>query len=487
MSIHLPQKFELPNFADFGFDLENRELATLIYLVIIMAAVMIWGKSKRHLGPLLRAFFSPALTKIWAAMTVYTVTCVYILHLFHGWEWENLKTTLVWWITVGFASIWEAQKISDERDAFRRLLRDAVNITAVIVFLSEVKSFPLWVEMILLPALTFVGMLLTLAQARKDHAIIVGPLTNLTTVISVAILANGVAGVFEDPQDFFEWNTLREFVVPILLAVMFIPFMIALAAWMTIEGVFTSLRIRVGDDQLIRYATWRSLLAFGLDPDGAKRLARDFRLHDINDRGAVDASIQAIKKRKAIEKTPPTVAMSEGWSPAEAARFLEAYGLRTDDWHPAFDEWRADAPSLKLGEGFLRDSVSYYLSGNGQAVTKISVVLSANSEHDTSQSDETFYAMVLTILRKTYSEDVAKEALRRLLMDVDAEFALECHTLSIAHHGWGDERRGGYSRRFSIRHAAHLLNRFDDAFYALTDHSHEDDYRSLDLPSEKML
>lgn len=151
MSIGLPEKFELPNLANFGFDLENRELATLIYLVIIIAGVMMWGKSRQHLGPLLKAFFSPALTKIWAAMTAYTIACVFLLHVLHGWEWENLKTTLVWWITLGFASIWEAQKISDERDAFCRLLRDAVNITAIIVFLSEVKSFPLWSEMILLP------------------------------------------------------------------------------------------------------------------------------------------------------------------------------------------------------------------------------------------------------------------------------------------------------------------------------------------------
>lgn len=149
MSIDL--RFELPNLANFGFDLENRELATLIYLVIIIAGVMMWGKSRQHLGPLLNAFFSPALTKIWAAMTAYTIACVFLLHVLHGWEWKNLKTTLVWWITFGFASIGEAQKISDERDVFRRLLRDAVNITAVIVFLSEVKSFPLWGEMIRYP------------------------------------------------------------------------------------------------------------------------------------------------------------------------------------------------------------------------------------------------------------------------------------------------------------------------------------------------
>lgn len=43
MSIGLPEKFELPNLANFGFDLENRELATLIYLVIIIVGVMMWG------------------------------------------------------------------------------------------------------------------------------------------------------------------------------------------------------------------------------------------------------------------------------------------------------------------------------------------------------------------------------------------------------------------------------------------------------------
>lgn len=469
MTIRLPETFRLPDPAHFGFDLENRELAALIYLAVIIGWVMMWGRSRQHLGPVLKAFFSPTLVKIWLVMTGYTIACVYLLHALQGWEWENLKTTLLWWVTFGFASMWEAQKISDERSAFGRLLRDAVNITAVIVFLAEVKSFPLWGEMILLPVLTFVGMLIAVAQAKKEHSIIVRPLTNLTAVIGIAILANGIGGIIEDPKDFFEWNTVREFFVPIILSVMFIPLMILMAAWMTIEGAFVSLRVQAGDDRLIRYASTKSLLAFAFDPDGAKRLARNLRLNGIKDRAGVDASIRAIKTRKAIEKRPPVVPMVEGWSPFEAVDFLEAYGIRANDWHAAFDEWRADAPSIQLGEGFLRDDVSYYLSGNERAATKISLVLFANAGSDPSQSDESFYSMVLTILRRTYEAGLALEALERLIGNGDVEFELGGHTLTMAHHTWGDGGRGGYSRRFSIRHSAHVLNRFDDEFYALAE------------------
>lgn len=311
--------------ASFGFDLSNREIATLVYLGLLLAAVLWWKKGRPLAFNVVRAFFMPKLALIWLLMSLYLAACVWLLAWLNLWDWPNLKSTLLWWLTVGFTSIFEAQRLKDKPHVLRKLVHDAFKLSAVILFIAELVSFPLWVELLMLPAFVLLALLIAVGEHQTDkpgvpRVLIL--LRGLQILAGLTILGSSYWLVAASVSEFWSLNTLREFGLPLLLWLMFIPFIFLLAVYMTYEEAFIHLQTRPKQAPIVCYARWRALFAFGWNIDGVKRLARDIRGRDVADKQGVKEAIREIKRLFKIEKNPPAVILAEGWSPYAARLFL---------------------------------------------------------------------------------------------------------------------------------------------------------------------
>lgn len=449
--------------ADFGFALNNRELAALFWLGVVVVGVLSMKTVRPSLLGVLGAFFSWPLQRVFIAMTVWTVAAVAALYLLNLWEWSNLKSTLLWWLTVGFFSVRDAQNLAKEKKPFRRLLKDAINVTAVLTFITEFGSFPLLAEIGLLAFLTFVSMMLAVAPTQPSGAILIKPLTWILTIAGLGYLGWSLLTIAGDPAAFLTWDNAREFGDPILLSIAFIPFLFGLAVVMTHETIFTSLKIMWNSPDLAAYASRRAFWSFAHDIDGMQRLARDLKMNDIKDRQGVDDAIRLIRKLKRRERNPSPTPPERGWSPHEAIRFLESDGIVANDWHPAFDEWRAEKASFKLDERSLPDTVSYYLSGSEFATTKLVLNLNADSRNDSAASDDRFHTMVLRLLERALPSEEATAMLARLQQDVVIKEG--GWRFSMKRDDWGVGINSGYGRRFQLTHTAHVPHQTDDEFY----------------------
>ena len=440
-----------------GFELTNREIASLIYIGMLLIALLVWKQGRHHIGDLIKAFFHPILSVIWILMTVFTVACVFVLSAINAWEWENLKTTLIWWISVGFASMWQSQKVAEERGAFNRLLRDTINITVVILFLAEVKSFPLWAELILLPVLTILAVMLAIAQTQRESAILVGPLQSILTLIGLFVLWNGLSGILEAPAEFFTWDTVREFSAPIFLSLMFVPFIYGLAVWIAHESIFTRAKFLGQDSPNTGYARWMALLAFGVDIGSTKRFSRELRANALSSRAEIKEAIQTIRRLKKREAAPPTIAASEGWSPYEAMTWLNTVGIYTDDWHgSAYDnEWTAAAYSVAISDRPLPDFLSYYVTGIELAATRLRLSLDASRPNDPAASDEAFYDRAHKLVGRVFGEANSDRLVKRIRSRDQDDFHEDGFRVIVDWNGVGENACFGYQRNLKIIHPAH--------------------------------
>lgn len=444
--------------ASFGFDLSNREIAALVYSGLLLAAVLLWKKGRPLAFDVVRAFFMPKLALIWLLMSLYVAACVWLLAWLNLWDWLNLKSTLLWWLTVGFTSIFEAQRLKDKPHVLRKLVRDAFTLSAVILFIAELVSFPLWVELLMLPALVFLALLIAVGEHQTDkpgvpRVLIL--LRGLQILANLTILGFSYWLVAASVSEFWSLNTLREFGLPLLLWLMFIPFIFLLAVYMTYEEAFIHLQMRPKQAPIVRYARWRSLFAFGWNIDGVKRLVRDIRGRDIADKQSVKEAIGEIKRLFKIEKNPPSVMLAEGWSPYAARLFLEEYGLITDDYHRTQWEWLADAPSVKLNDKVLADRISYYLTGNERAVTRLRLALDGSNQNDTKEAQRAFDERALTLLAKAFDAERATTIYVRAQTSKPKVLVIDNIRVSLDQSDWGDARLGGYVRNLTIQHPTH--------------------------------
>ena len=220
--------------ANFGFDLSNREIATLTYLCLLLATILMWKEVRPLAFNIVQAFFAPKLAQIWLLMSIYVATCVWLLAWMNLWEWTNLKSTLLWWLTVGFTSVFEAERLKEKPHALRKLVRDAFTLSTVILFIAELVSFPLWIELLLAPALVFLALLIAVGEQQTEKSDIdqvLKLLRGLQMFAGLIILSFSYWLVANSVTVFWSLNTLREFGLPLLLWLMFVPFIFLLAVY----------------------------------------------------------------------------------------------------------------------------------------------------------------------------------------------------------------------------------------------------------------
>jgi hypothetical protein len=231
-------------------------------------------------------------------------------------------------------------------------------------------------------------------------------------------------------------------------------------AWHTLRTtdfpLNTSLRILGGDPALARYAERRALLAFGVDFDGARRLARDIRARDIADRAGVRAAIAEIKRQKRLERDPPVVAAQDGWSPVAACAALAGLGVKAGDYHRTPYEWWAQAPSVKVAEGLFEPRVSYYVAGVEGVATRLRLHLQADLLAPGGDGDHAYARLVERLLGWALGEAAVAAVSPHVLTGEVRTFRFDLAEVSLEHHTWGKGKQSGYSRGVVIRHRAHV-------------------------------
>lgn len=444
--------------ADIGFDLNNREIVLLIYLGLVLTAILLWRKGRSSALNVIRAFFAFKLSIVWLFMSLYVAGSVWLLACLGLWDWPNLKSTLPWWMMVGFTCVWKAQKIQDQPHILRQLIRETLTLSAVIIFIAELVSFPLFVELLLFPFLAGLTLFITTAESQMStpgiHQL-VQLLRSLQILIGFTILSISYWFVASDITKFWSLNTLREFGLPLMLWIMFVPFLYLLAVYMTYEASFMRLKIRPKQAPIVNYA-WRSaLFNFGCNIEGVKRFARSMRVLEITDKQGVQDTLREVKETLKIEKKPPVITRAEGWSPFAARKFLEEYDLTTEDYHRTPWDWSTSSPLINIKNMFLADQISYDFSGNKDAVTQLRIRLKGSNRNDEQEAQHTFDKYALALLEKALNIS-QPEKIYAYVQQLEPEpLVTDDIDIFIDQEKWGDTRQGGYERSLTIRHSKH--------------------------------
>ena len=135
---------------DYGFELNSREWAGLIWLGILLAFGLSKPTVMTSLRDVLRSAFSPKLAAVWAIYVAWIAGFVALAHWVGVWKTVLTKDTIVWTVTGGLASIMTFTEAS-KPGHFGRAVLKAVGIVVLLEYLVTLATFRLWVELMLQP------------------------------------------------------------------------------------------------------------------------------------------------------------------------------------------------------------------------------------------------------------------------------------------------------------------------------------------------
>ena len=217
--------------------MNNRELAILLWAALFF----IWALSRPRMPEafvrVLRAFFVCRIAVLIVVAVLWVALCMKALSNLHLWTASNLKTTLLWFSTSVMVSTMDVVKLGDEDSYFYKAARDNFKVAVVITFIAELYSLPLIVELIVFPILASSAAMQVYSSRDPQHAAVHKLTSNVLAVAGVGYVLYGIYMAANDFESFATWDTLREFVVPILLSLLFLPYLFMVAVLVIYERI----------------------------------------------------------------------------------------------------------------------------------------------------------------------------------------------------------------------------------------------------------
>ncbi len=438
------------------FDLNNREIAILVWVLVLVGAFSLNAEVRKSFAGVIRALFQRLILIAIGTVLLWTGLCVAVLATFGLWELSNLKTTMMWMTTYALVTLFSINSIAEKPKTLSSLAKQAVAVTTIVVFIGEFHTLPLWGELLLVPSLALTGMMMAIAETKPETKNVAKLMENLLILAGLGMLAFSVYQIASDFQEFASLDTLRDFAVPALLSLMYLPFLYAVLLFMTYENALVGLKFKFEDSKLHRYAVLRAMIVLGGNLELLRRFKRSMNLADELDRASVDTVLREIWITYKREQNPPYVPWEKGWSPFTARRFLKAHGLKTNDYHRFVVDWLADSKSIEVDDGLIPSRVTYRIYGTEIFATRLTLTLDVNERGNPAIADEQFWPIANSLLFETLGNEAVEKFQEQGVSQNNCAFKHRGADVELEQDYWGLDSSGGYSRRLIICHPAHV-------------------------------
>lgn len=234
----------------------TRELATGFWagiLLIIIGIVIIRNEKIRiPFLTVLKCFFDKKLRKLWEIYILYVSVITFLLSRLKMWENIYLKDITIWVLFSGLTICMNA--VGDEADEkyIFKILKDNIKITMVEEFLLSTFTFSIWVELAIIPTITFIMLIDIIAEHKKEMLVVHKLLQSVLAFLGLCLLLQTVKVGIQEYQALNIINTLVSFFIPIIYLLLVTPLEWAFELYSKYEMLFIRMSFKTPSDEKIR-------------------------------------------------------------------------------------------------------------------------------------------------------------------------------------------------------------------------------------------
>jgi len=188
-----------------------------------------------------------------AAMCLYIALILCAANRLNLWHVDMLKDTMIWAFGPALVMVFNHDNASRNPDHFKKTVLAAIRLTVLIEFVINFYVLHIALELVMFPAMLVLASLLAVAESKQEYAAVKRLTQFLLGALGTAVLSYAAIRFAGDVDSFASQDTLRLFLLPIALTVMFVPFVYALAVYTGYENIFIRLTIWVKDQELAGY------------------------------------------------------------------------------------------------------------------------------------------------------------------------------------------------------------------------------------------
>ena len=251
----------------------NREIAIGLWIILTVFLLLFTKPAREFLKTALPILFCKKFVVFYIVFLSYLGAILYVLNWAEWWDFELLKDTIFWVLFVELPLFTKTIEKADGTHFFRKLLKDNIAISVIIEFFVGFWTFSLAVELIIVPVTILVSALYAVASRDKKHLSVRRFFEVLFAVWGIIIFINAISCLYISPGTFFNLDTLKALLLPLVLLIFNLPVVYGLALYNMYEQVFIKV---TGTNCEQRKMKWQVLCFAGLSLSRVAAIKKNF-------------------------------------------------------------------------------------------------------------------------------------------------------------------------------------------------------------------
>lgn len=221
----------------------NREIASGIWLLILFILMIKKKDVRQSLKGLLKTLLNKKILVSILLMFISTAMIVLILYYIHFWDISLLKDTIIWFLFSGIVTCVNAITSRSDENQFKKIIYENLKVLILIEFIVNYYIFPLIIELIIMPIITLILLLDIFTDNKEKFSSVKKLIKTLQTTIGLFLIYYFINNLVSSYQGFISYNTLKSFLLPIVLSLFFLPFIYLFLLYAKYDMIFVRLKM----------------------------------------------------------------------------------------------------------------------------------------------------------------------------------------------------------------------------------------------------
>lgn len=435
----------------------TREIAYLIWGTLLLVVLLFSGKNRSSLVDLVKAFFCKQFIYVYVLALTYLFICIWALYKVKIWDTSLVKDTVMWFLFVALPLMYNAAKINSFQKFVKQVVRPLVAFSVIFEYIFGLYTFDWWIELLMVPVAVFIGGMLAFSERKSEHRQVHKLMNGVFILIGLISLVAVVIHLFHHYNDYLNRLTAMQFIMPLCLSLMFVPFLYGIAMFTHYETAFVALKRQFKLPGVYKYAMLKAMLRFHGDLDGLERWKRMAFTKNLQTREEVDEAITLVKTLQDAEQNPHTVNEGLGWSPYQVKDLLVSKGIETPDYRNTMDDefCSISFPFKLTDDPIFSDTITYMVLGEQLIATELHIGLKVfNGTIDNTASLMQLLQCSEILYQNVFGEPLPDKIKDAIVKAKNTTSDNSLAKLSVKKDLWTNKTKG-YSVDFKITHKRH--------------------------------
>lgn len=360
--------------------LNTREIASIAWGTAFLIAVVFYSLKNARLRSsligVIKSFFHIKIITSILLITIYLILILSLLYQLQIWDFSQLKNTFFWYITFAIGTLFNINYIKENsKTFFVKTLKSSINLNIFLQFIINFHTFNFFLELlIVIPFITILTIFSVVANQTVEHQKVKKFCDSLLAFIFLIFFIHFFIQIFQDHSSFTTYQALQDFLIPIILTILYLPFLWYFLLYIKYEEIFVRLHFFIDDRKLITITKFLVILNFRTQKYLIDEWFNHTKFHKIENYKQLRDSFTLIKNRKIKRKKLTYTPLENGWNIYKAENYLSEFKLEVKYKDIGDNTWFG-SKLVKLDNNLNPSTLTYYLLGDEEIVSQLKIKL----------------------------------------------------------------------------------------------------------------